>query len=74
VVSCRLTKFDTGLRVIENCNKDNSKPEVFNPVIGEGLNLFSFITNVPGEKDTMQLRVLRQTDGDEIKIKMVGRT
>ena len=69
-VTLPLTQFSPGLKVIENCNTDNSRPEVFNPVTGEGQGLFSFITNVPGEKDTLQLRVLRQTDGDEIKIKM----
>ncbi|MFA6907587.1 MAG: hypothetical protein WC263_02060 [Candidatus Micrarchaeia archaeon] len=70
VVTLPLTQFTPGLKVIENRKADKGKPEVFNPVTCEKLNLFSFITNVPGEKDTMQLRVLRMTDGDEIKIKM----
>ena len=70
VVTLPLTKAEPGLKVIENCNTYNGKEEVFNPVIGEGQNLLSFITNVPGQKDTMELRIFRETDGDLIKVKM----
>ncbi|MCX6770698.1 MAG: hypothetical protein NTX79_01450 [Candidatus Micrarchaeota archaeon] len=65
------TKYVPGLKVLETCKKTSSdKPENFEPVIGEGCNLVSFMTNVPGEKDTMQLHVVRKSDGDIISLKM----
>jgi len=67
-VQVPLTKYANGLEVIESCNKKAGR--VFDPVLGTGLNLFSFLTKVPGEKDTMQLRILRQNDGDIISLKM----
>jgi len=70
VVTLPLTRAEPGLKVLSNCNADNSREEVFNPVLGEGLGHFSFITSVPGQKDTMELRILREMDGDLIKVKM----
>jgi len=70
VVTLPLTKSAPDLKVIENCNTDNSRQEVFNPVIGEGFGHFSFVTSVPGKKDTMELRILRENDGDVISVKM----
>jgi hypothetical protein len=70
-VQVPLTKYVDGLKVIEKCDKPSDAPgEDFRPVIGTGDGLFSFLTNVPGEKDTMQLRILRQRDGDVITLKM----
>ena len=70
VVTLPLTKAEAGLKVIQNCNTYNGMEEVFNPVIGEGQSLLSFITTVPNQKDTMELRIFRETDGDLIKVKM----
>ncbi|GEM_PF-2270683 len=70
VVMLPLTKFVPGLEVLPSCNKDNSRQEVFNPVIGEGHGHFSFTTNVPGKKDTVELCIMRENDGDVINVKM----
>jgi len=70
VVNAPVTKFVPGLQVIENCNKANKGTEVFEPVVGDGYGMYSFLTNVPGEKDTMQLYIQRKGDGDIITLKM----